>query len=338
MRAPLPLVDVVGVGLNATDTVIVVPHFPALDSKVEFCSGQVFLGGQVATAMEACQRWGLGARYVGSVGDDAAARMQRAAFRRAGVEAHWISVPDCRSQTAFILVDRPSGERTILWKRDPRLALHPDQIRREWITRARALHVDGHDAAAAAFAARCAREAGIPVTADLDNVYPGVEALLESVDYLIASGSFPEKLTGKPQLVCSLPALARRYGCRVVGATLGRGGVLAWDGQQFHYCPAYRVNTVDTTGAGDVFHAGFLYALLKRWPLDRCLEFSCAAAAWNCAALGARGGIRPVREIERLRREGERHEPVYDNRALRKLEAKRRAEKHAPASSEGTRE
>jgi len=334
----LPLADVVGVGLNATDTLIVIPHFPAFDSKIEFESEQVLLGGQVATAMEACRRWGLRARYVGSVGDDAAAKMQRNALRRAGVEAHWISVAHCQSQVAFILVDQESGERTILWKRDPRLALRPEQIRREWITHARALHVDGHDTEAAAFAARCAREVRIPVTADLDNLYPGVEALLENVDYLLASRGFLERLLGEPELLRALPALARRYRCRVVGATLGRGGVLAWDGRQFHYSPAYRVHTVDTTGAGDVFHAGFLYALLKGWPLDRCLDFSCAAAALGCAALGARGGIRPVAEIERFMRQGERYKPVYDGRSVQLIEGQERPERHAPRSSEGTPE
>ena len=87
----------------------------------------------------------------------------------------------------------------------------------------------------------------------------------------------------------------------MAGATLGRDGVLAWDGSEFHYCPAFRVDTVDTTGAGDLFHAGFAYALLRGDTLPAILEFSCAAAALNCTAIGARGGIRSVEEIEELR-------------------------------------
>jgi len=314
-------VDVVGVGLNAIDTLITLPHFPEFDSKVELLDARVLPGGQVATAMVACQTWGLRARYVGSVGDDAAARMQDTALREAGVEAHLVSVAGCLSQCAFILVDAKSGERTILWRRDPRLTLRPEQLHREWIVNARALHVDGHDPEAAACAAGWAREAGIPVTADVDNVYPGLDGLLEKVDYLLASHGLPEKLTGEPDLLRSLPALAKQYGFRVSGATLGRGGAVAWDGRRFHYCPAFRVQTVDTTGAGDVFHGAFVYGLLAGpapygagagWPLPRLLEFSCAAAALNCTAPGARGGIRPAAEIERLMREGPRHDPVYD--------------------------
>jgi sulfofructose kinase len=104
----------------------------------------------------------------------------------------------------------------------------------------------------------------------------------------------------------------------VAGATLGRDGVLAWDGTQFHYCPAFHVDTVDTTGAGDVFHAGFAYALLRGDALPVILEFSCAAAGLNCTALGARGGIRPVSEIEKLRREGVRHQRLYTEGELRR--------------------
>jgi sulfofructose kinase len=312
----IPLVDAVGVGLNATDTLIRLPHFPAFDSKVEFLAAEVRPGGQAASAMVACQSWGLRTRYVGKVGDDAAAQLQRDEFTRAGVEARLIAVPGCESQVAFILVDRETGERTILWRRDPRLALRPEELRREWIVRARALQGDGHDARAAARAARWAREAGIPVTADLDNLYPGVEAVLENVDYLLASRDFPTRLTGDTDLLKSLPQIQRRYGCRVTGVTLGRQGTLAWDGSQFHYAPAYRVNTVDTTGAGDIFHGAFICGLLQGWPLGRSLEFSCAAAALNCTAVGARAGIQPVEVIERLRREGPRYQPAFERKEL----------------------
>ncbi len=108
-------------------------------------------------------------------------------MEKAGIEAHWVVVPHCQSQSSFILVDEESGERTVLWKRDPRLELLPAEIQKEWVTRAKLLHVDGHDCAGATQAARWARSAHIPVTADLDNLYPGVEALLENVDYAITS-------------------------------------------------------------------------------------------------------------------------------------------------------
>jgi len=303
-------VDLVGVGLNATDTLIPLPHFPASGSKVEFRSSDVLPGGPVASAVVACQHWGMRTRYVGKVGDDGAAEIHRAEFARTGVEAHLITAPGCSSQQAFILVD-DSGERTVLWKHDDRLTLRPEELEREWIVDARALHVDGHDIAAATAAARWARAAGVPVVADVDNLYPGFEALFENLDYLIVSRDIPSRFIDEHDLRKSLPALQSRYGCRLSAATLGHDGVLAWDGTQFHYASAYRVEVVDTTGAGDIFHAGFIYGLLQGWPLQRQLDFACAAAALNCTAVGARGGIESVETIEKLMATGTRHLAAY---------------------------
>ena len=304
-------VDVVGVGLNATDTLIPVAHYPARGSKVEFRSAKVLPGGQVATAMIACQQWGLRARYVGTVGDDGAALLHRAEFARLGVEAHLFTASGCPSQQAFILVD-DSGERTVLWKRDDRLTLRSEELDRNWIVHSRALHVDGHDTAAAAAAASWARAAGVPVIADVDELYPGVEALLKNIDFLITSRDIPGRLMQELELRKSLPAIRERFGCRLTAATLGEEGVLAWDGTRFHYASAFRVETIDTTGAGDIFHAGFIYGLLQGWPLQRQLDFACAAAALNYTAIGARGGIQSVEIIERLMATGTRYSPAYD--------------------------
>jgi sulfofructose kinase len=316
-------VFVAGVGNNATDTVIRLPRFPAVDSKVEVTSAETKAGGQVASAMVACQRWGLQSRYVGKIGDDAAGRLQVEEMRREGVEAYWITAPGCMSQTAFILVDEPSGERTVLWKREPGVALQPSDVEREWISGAAALLVDGHDTAAATQAARWAREESIPVVADFDNRYPGVEGLLQFVDFPIASKDFPERVTGERNLLRSLPKMFAEFKPRLSGATLGRLGVLGWDGSQFLLCPGFRVKAIDTTGAGDVFHGAFLYGLVQGWQVREILEFSCAAAALNCEAIGARGGIRLLGEIEKLRREGRRSEAAFEAKEL--LEAERAA-------------
>jgi len=310
------MVDVAGVGLNAADTLIRIPQFPALDSKLEYLSADIRPGGQVASALVACRRWGLSVRYIGTVGDDDAAEMHWREFQGDGVETHLFTVAGCRSQRAYILIDQKSGERTILWNRDARLTLKPGQTRREWIFHARALLVDGHDTPAAAEAARWAHEAGIPVVADVDNLYPGVEALLENVDYLMASRDFPARLLSGGDFFKTLPELQRRYRSRVAGVTLGRDGALAWDGSRFRYSPALRVETVDTTGAGDIFHGAFVYALLQKWPVDRILKFSCAAAGLNCTAVGAREGIRPLPEIIKAMDDGARRPALFEQDEL----------------------
>lgn len=303
-------VDLVGVGLNATDTLIPVAEYPAPGSKVEFGATRILPGGQVASAVMACQTWGLRTRYVGKLGDDAAAQLHRNEFARAGVEAQIITVPGCASQQAVILVDA-KGDRTVLWRRDLQLSLRPDELKRDWIVNARALHLDGYDTAAATIAASWARAAGIPVIADLDDTYPGVEELLEKIDYAIVSKDVPSRLLGEEDLEKSLRVMQRRYSCALTAATLGQDGVLAWDGKQFHYAAAYEVDAVDTTGAGDTFHAGFIYGLLQGWPLQRRLDFACAAAALNCMGVGARGGIQPVQTIEKLMATGTRYKPAF---------------------------
>jgi sulfofructose kinase len=307
-----PRVDLVGVGLNATDTLIALPSFPSPGSKVEYRDPKILPGGQVATTVIACQQWGLSTRYVGKLGDDDAARLHRAAFAAVGVETQLISVPEAASPQSLILVDS-GGERTIFGRLDERLFLQPGDLNREWIVNARALHVDGHDTAAATLAASWAREAGIPVVADLDELYSGVEDLLSLVDYQIVSRDFPTRLMAEPDLKTALKKMHRRYGARLAAATLGEKGVLAWDGDRFHLSRAYCVPVADTTGAGDIFHAGFIYGLVRsweptqKWSLQRQLDFACSAAALNCMGIGARGGIQSVEAIEDLIANGDRH-------------------------------
>jgi sulfofructose kinase len=299
-------VDLAGVGLNATDTVIPLSSFPARGSKTEYSTVSTLPGGQVATTVVACQHWGLRTRYVGKLGDDLAATLHREAFAHAGVETRIITVPGGASAQSLILVDS-HGERTVLCRRDERLTLQTTDLDRDWVVNARALHLDGHDTEAAIVASTWAREAGIPVVADLDELYDNVEDLIRNVDYLIVSRDFPSRLTSEPDLERALRKMQRRYDCQLAAATLGQDGVLAFDGKRLIYTPAYCVTVVDTTGAGDIFHAGFIYAMLQGWSLDRQLDFACAAAALNCTAMGARGGIHSLDEIAELTTSGSRY-------------------------------
>jgi sulfofructose kinase len=195
---------------------------------------------------------------------------------------------------------------------------------------ARALLVDGHDTKAAALAARWAQELRIPVIADLDNRYPGIEALLEHVDFAATSRRFPEIFMGETDLLKALPLIFEKFKCRLTAATLGRSGAIAWDGFEFHLCRGYKADAVDTTGAGDIFHGAFLYALVRGWPTPDILDFSCAAAALNCKAIGARGGIPSLLRIRELRGSGRRTAPLYKQDVL--LAAARAARRDAGAS------
>ncbi len=318
---PKSTVDVVGLGLNATDTVVLVREFPALGSKERVVSVSRQAGGQVATALVTCQRLGLSTRYIGKVGDDEAGRFQLASLRREGLDLRYTRVARrTPNQLAYIIVDQATGERTVFWDRDPRLAISPSDLSRQAVCSAKVVHLDGCDVEACLQAARWARRAAIPVVADLDTVYKKVEQLLPWIDYLIASANFLPAVTGKDDPFRVLEFMASEYGIAAPGMTLGRDGALVFWRGRFHYSPGFVVETVDTTGAGDVFHGAFIYGLVSGWQMDRILEFSNAMAGLNCTAIGARGGIRSRGEAEKLMAEGNRHpNPAYRRRHGLKL-------------------
>src|SRR5690606_34097388 len=140
----------------------------------------------------------------------------------------------------------------------------------------------------------------------VDTIYHGFEEVLPYVDYLIASTNFPVQWTNERDPFRALERMQKEYGMRVAAMTLGAHGALALEGGKFHYAPAFVVNCVDTTGAGDVFHGAFCYGVLEGWPLDQTLELSNAMAALNCKAIGARGGVRTLAEAKELIAAGER--------------------------------
>ncbi len=296
-----PVFDLVGLGLNATDTAIIVPEYPKYASKEAFLEERVEPGGQVATAVIACQTLGRRCKYIGSVGDDERARVQMRSLQTSGVDTQDVRVVSgCPNQTAYIIIDRRTGERTVLWYRDDRLAMTPEMLDRAAICSGRLLHVDGCDVEANAQAAKWAQEAGIPVTSDVDTLADNMDLLLAHVDYFIGSANLAPEYTGEADPFRALEILRGEFGMRVAAMTLGPDGVLALGPSGFLYSPAYEVNAVDTTGAGDVFRGAFCYALLEEWPLERALDFSCAMAALNCTHLGARGGIARLQQVHEL--------------------------------------
>lgn len=303
----VPQFDVVGVGLNATDTLILVSHFPAYAGKVAFEEEILSPGGQVASAMVACARLGLRVKYVGTVGDDERGKIQMESLRSSGIDLEDVQIrKNCPNQTAYILIDRSTGERTVLWRRDECLRLEPESILTRQITCARMLHIDGHDTHAVARAAEIARQHNIPVTVDVDSIYHGFDRVLPNVDYLVASSEFPVQWTNERDPFKALETIQNEYHIPVAAMTLGAHGALARVDGRFIYSPAFVVNCADTTGAGDVFHGAFCYSVLQNMPMRETLEFSNAMAALNCTALGARGGISTVADAKALIVRGER--------------------------------
>ena len=204
-------------------------------------------------------------------------------------------------------MDEATGERTVFWDRHARLGITPRELRQEAFRGARALLLDGCDVEACLTAGRWARAQGIPVVADLDTVYKKVEKLFPYIDYLIASANFLPALTGDSDPYRVLDYMAREFRMTAPGMTLGRDGALVLYKGRYHYSGGFVVETVDTTGAGDVFHGAFVYGLISEWEMQRTLDFANAMAGLNCTALGARGGISTRAKAEKLMANGRRY-------------------------------
>jgi sugar/nucleoside kinase (ribokinase family) len=311
MRMPMGLppaegrpFDVVGFGLNMTDLLVVVEGFPRPGSKQPVRRQAYSPGGQAASAMVACARLGWRARYVGCFGDDENGRQGRSSLADEGVDISACRVAaDTRNGMSVILVDDRTGERTVLWSRDPGLKLRPDDVDPAAVGVGRVLLVDCHDTAASTAAARHARRAETRTVIDVERVRDGIEALLAEIDMIITAQNFPAALTGKSAPGAALRAIRDAYHPALVCMTLGAEGSLALVGDVEVRTPGFRVPVVDSTGAGDVFRGGFISGWLRGGDdaeLEDVLRYANAVAALKCRGLGAREASPTPAEVDAL--------------------------------------
>ena len=292
--------DVVGMGLNSVDFLNIVPEFPTLNSKMEILRFSKQGGGQVATAMVALARWGIKTKYIGKVGDDELGQFSLRSICEEGVEVSSVTTePNATNQFATIIVEGVSGDRTILWSRDGRLMYREGELRKEEVCSGRLLHLDGHDIRAAIQCVEWAKEEGIPTVIDIDKVELLTTELIKKIDFIITSSRFPSLFTGIPDREKALIELQKQtqgFLC----ATLGHEGTMALVNGKIHRVKGFEVDAIDTTGAGDVFHAGFIYGLLQNWEVIEILRFANAVAALKCRYPGGRKGIPTLKEAQKL--------------------------------------
>ncbi len=302
--------DVTGLGQNSVDLVARVSTFPAPNTKQRL-QGLVWLpGGQVASALVSCARLGWRTRYIGRFGSDELGQLGRDSLTAEGVDLGTSSVIEgARTRSAIVLVDEVSGERTVLWDRDPRLVLQPVDVPERAFARTRVALVDAEDVQASIRAATIARASGAVTVVDVEAVEPGVEELLRAIDVIIVSEGFPERLTGMAGTSVALKELVRRFRPAVACVTLGARGCLGCTDDGEVAAPAYAIDCVDSTGAGDAFRGGFISALLEAnglTTLEDVLKQANAVAALACRRPGARDGLPRREEVTRMLREASR--------------------------------
>jgi sulfofructose kinase len=283
--------DVVGLGVNALDLIAIIDGYPQPDTKAQFQTFDVQGGGVVATALAACARLGLKARYIGKVGGDFWSRLSIKTLTREGIDVrHVIRDKTSPGHVSLVLADRVTGQRTLFFRRPPNYAIRPEEVNQEAITSGRLLHVDGIDAAAASQAVTWAREAGMRVTMDGERIVPGIEAVWPRTDLLVCNPRFIRGTTGHGAVEDGLREMADRGPSRVA-VTLADKGVLGLEAGRWVRIPGFRIAPVDTNGAGDVFHGACAVGELRGWPLEWTLTFANAVAAMKCQFLGGRRGI-----------------------------------------------
>jgi len=244
--------------------------------------------------MVGLERLGLKTVYVGRFGTDREGVFGLSSLTEEGVDISFTEkIAGARTQIAFIVIDERSGERTIIWNRDKLLAYEENDAPIDAITLGKILHFTPHDTKACLRMARAAKENGAIISIDIDNVFEGIEELLPLVDILISSAEFPEKLVGIKDKKQSLREIKARFGCKIIGMTLGEAGSILLCENDFVETKGFAVpgGCKDTTGAGDAFRVGLLYGLLKGETVETAAKMANAVAALKCRELGARTAL-----------------------------------------------
>ncbi|MBW1721729.1 MAG: sugar kinase [Deltaproteobacteria bacterium] len=287
-----PQIRVVGLGQACVDYLGRVNKFPAEDEKVELEELVMQCGGPASTALVVLARLGVKVAFIGVVSDDPFGVKIQKELELEGIDSTYLkTVPGFSSQFAFIAVTRDNGHRTIFWHRGTVPSLNADDVDLSPFSAAEILHLDGLMIEASIEAARQARRMGMRIVLDAGTMREGSLELVSMVDVLIASERFAEPIVGKQSPPEQTLAALRRLGPRQVVLTLGEKGSMALDHGMILFQRAFPVEAVDTTGAGDVYHGGYIYGLLKGWHMADCMRFASAASALKCRMIGARKGI-----------------------------------------------
>jgi ribokinase len=288
--------DVVGLGLSTLDILIRLEQFPSWEQGSSLADFRFDGGGPVGTAMVAAARLGARVGYVGVAGTDRSADLKLETMVEAGIDlTRLVRRPGPEKSIILVAVHEQTGERVFSGLRGLRDGqLTPDELDRDYILSANYLHLDGSHTAAAYEAAGWMRAAGRTVVFDGGKTNGQVSApirrVIGRVDVLIGGQGFVPALTGEDDLVLA-GRKALTMGPRIVVQTLGDQGAWTSTHDDEFATPAFGVDVVDTTGAGDVFHGAYIVGLIHGWDLRQTALFASAVSAIKCTQLGGRLGI-----------------------------------------------
>jgi len=290
-------VDCLGLGIVPLDILFTVPHYPKAGHKIDAVSLIIQGGGPVPNCLVGLARFGVKTAFVGALGDDFAGKIGVEELKRERVDVANVIIKMQPSALASGMIESYSGRRTIALFR--KITVKPSDIDPSALPLPRVIHLDGRDMPACMKLARWGRELGASVSLDIGSMRNDVSALLPLVDHLVVADAFALPFTQTRSARMAIKRLRRLCPGQIV-VTEGMKGSLGFDGLRWHRQPAYLVKNVDTTGAGDSFHAGYLYGLLRGWPMSGCLQFGAATAALKCTQPGARTGAPALKQVQQF--------------------------------------
>jgi ribokinase len=284
-------------GIVPLDILFRVAKQPKPGEKVNALSRRIQGGGPVPNTLVGLSRLGIKTAAIVVVGEDLFGRLSLDELRSENVDISHAIIKRRPSAAAIGLVEPGSGRRTIALERS--IDIRPRDIALERLPVPRILHIDGRDIEACLKLARWARRIGAIVSLDVGSVRNDVSRLLPLVDHLVVADAFALPFTRSMSVSAALARLSSLSSGAVV-ITAGIRGAVGMESGRKVRVPAYKVNSVDTTGAGDAFHAGYLFAVLRGLAMEERLRLGAATAALKCRHLGARTGVPTLRELNRF--------------------------------------
>jgi sugar/nucleoside kinase (ribokinase family) len=308
-------IDVTAIGTLAVDYFALVPSIPAADEKIMSEGYEVHPGGVAGNVMTQLARLGVSTGWFGKIGDDEAGKIVLEDLAKEGVDkSHVEVIKGEHTMFTWILVNK-NGGRSITMFPNVLIKLTAEDVEskhREYITSSRVLHTEACllPLKPVVRAMEIAKQSGVKIVFNLDvtptyfvkeaNLATEIEMkrALELADVLIPCKNAAKELIGSDDFIKDGKKLLD-YGSNVVAITLGEKGCIVFDHKDTYVGHGYRVKVVDTTGAGDAFHGGFIYSVLKGLSLKHAGAFANACGALCCTKVGARSSG-TLREVERL--------------------------------------
>lgn len=294
--------DVVGLGMCTLDVLLRLKDMPSWQHGTRIDEFRIDGGGPVGTAMVAAAKLGAKVGFIGTAGNDESAEIKLRSMIDVGIDlSRLVRRPYPDDQVIIVHVHSETGERVFSGVGNiQRQPLRIDELDKDYITSAKYLHLDGFHYESALQSAKWMREAGKKVVLDghktSGSVGQHIKNLLEYVDVLISGSGFAKGLTG----ISDIREAGKKvldFGPSVFVQTEGEEGSWTFTANETFHTPAFKVDVVDTTGAGDVFHGAYIVGLLKGWDLQGIALFSSAVSAIECTKLGGRVGIPTYDEV-----------------------------------------